>query len=418
MLPSLIRFSFLVFSVETILTGPGAWLTIFGLSIRKVLFIALLAQLLTYAILCKPRLVSQNLSSWFFFFLFFVLWGWVIPVSYGTDIALSFADFSPLFGLCIIPVLASVYDRPSAWLKDKSLIIASLNCLAILHIVIWIYATISADYGNAIVQFMRDVLEPDVDENESLLYLNYSASGVFRAQWGSSIFLLLGLYFAIKQFQSRALSVFPILILLIQIGAIFTTQSRGFALSAAVGLMVFAFGRRFFPKEILPIHIFTCIISLFLITFILVPFYSPEFLSTIGLNREGSDDIRAEQLRPIFQKLYEYPFLGIGFGGGIDIIRSYLSPYAYEISILALYMKLGLLGSIWIIFLTTRLVFFLLEKIKLNDSQKKDFSLIYATFFAFVFMTNSNPYLSNFFGILIVTILLIELKLVSLQKIQ
>jgi hypothetical protein len=414
MLILLIRINFLVFSIETILGGPGTWLTFFGVSVRKIFFVVLLAQLITYAAVYKPRLISRNFVTWLLFLVFFVIWGLVIPASYNRDISLSFADFSPLFGLCIIPGLASVYECPHAWRKDKRLLLGALSCLALLHISIWILATISVDYGNAIVQSMRHVLEPNVAEGESLLYLGYTPSGVFRSQWGSSIFLVLGLYFACEKVISHRLTKFSIAILVMQLVAILTTQSRGIVLSIVLALMLYTFGKKFFPKKIQSGHIFACIISLFLLTFILVPFYSPEFLSAIGMDREGSDDERAAQLIPIFKRIIDYPLLGIGFGGSADIIRSEQAPYAYEVSMLALYMKLGFLGMIWVVVLTVCLVYFLLNGVKINNLYKKAFSLLYATFFAFVFMSNSNPYFSNFFGMLIITILFIEFRFLGL----
>ena len=410
MLITLIRFTFLIFSVETILAGPGGWLMVFGIPIRKILFLLLLVLLTAYVLRLRQDIIRNNLVTWLLFLLFFAIWGFFVPSFYDRNLNLAFADFSPLFGLCIIPPLAYIYQSVSTWHQDKKFITISLNILAFLHVFIWVLGTISTDYGHSINQLMRSVLEPGVNENDSLLYLGYTPSGTFRVHLGASVFLLLGLYFSLQKIQSSKLNLPTLLQLSLQILAILTTQSRGFLLAITLGGFIFCIGKHVFPNKKSLIGIFLSICGLFLITFILIPFYSPEFLSSIGLDRDGSDNVRVEQVVPMLTTIAHHLFFGIGFGGGIEIIRSELAPYAYEISILALYMKLGFIGSVFALCLTIGLAIFLLKNETGRYSHKSTLSLIYATLFGFVFATNSNPYLSSFFGMLILTILLIELR--------
>ncbi len=410
MLPYLIRFTFLIFAVETILTGPGGWLILFGIPIRKILFSILLLQLAVYVLRVRQDVIRNYPSTWLLFLVFFVIWGFFVPSFYDRNLNLSFADFSPLFGLCIIPPLACIYQSISAWNHDRKIITLSLNILACMHVIIWILATVSIDYGHSINQVMRSILEPGVNESDSLLYLGYTPNGIFRVHWGSSVFLLLGLYFSLQKIQLSQLNLATFLQLSAQTLAILTTQSRGFFLAIAFGGFIFFIGKHLFPNKRSLTGVILSTSSLFLITFVLIPFYSPEFLSAIGLDRDGSDNVRVEQVAPMLMSIANHFFWGIGFGGGIDIVRSELAPYAYEISVLALYMKLGFIGSVLALYLTICLALFLLKNETGKYLHRCNLSLVYAALWGFVFATNSNPYLSSFFGMLILTVLLVELK--------
>jgi hypothetical protein len=406
---SIPRFLFIAFSMEVILMGPGGWLLLAGTPLRKFIFVFLFLSLVTNALLSSRKIIIQDAITVCGFILFFTCWGVMIPVIYGRDLAMSFADYSPLLGLCIIPLLATIYNNNAYWERDKKYITLALNLLALLHVVVWIFGLISTDFGNAAVLAMRNVFEPGVDELDSSIFVGYTIDDSFRVQWGPSVFLLVGLYFAIDNIKNKGINWATLSIFVLQVTATASTQSRGFWMAIVISLAVYFGGISFFPKRKSRFNISLCVLLLFLLTFILIPFYSPEFLESIGLSREGSDDLRMEQVRPLLDKLANFPIFGIGFGGGVDLIRSASAPYAYEVSILALYMKLGILGSICAFILSYLLTQFAVKNGTFNRLNRAKITMIYATMVGFIFASNTNPYLSNFFGMLIIVICLIEL---------
>jgi hypothetical protein len=406
------RLIFITFCVEVILFGAGGWLQIFGIALRKLIFLLVILVLLRYILFVKPQVFSANSVTWLMFLGFFLIWGIYIPIYYDRSLATSFADFSPLLGLCIIPPLSEIYREGDLWKKDRRFIFLALNILAIFHVVAFLYGSISMENGNELVTLMRQVLEPDVDVENSSIYIGYTPEGLFRVHWGPSVFLFLGLYFAADRIKIIGFSWFSFALVILQLAAIVATQSRGIWSAVIVGGVVFYFGVKFFPKKDIALGLFLCLSAIFCITFFLIPFYSPDFLSAIGLNREGSDDVRMEQASLLLEQITKYPILGFGFGGGIDLVRSDAATFAYEVSILALYMKLGFIGLIWAFLLTFFLIGYLMQKSRLVLKEKTGVSLIYAVAFGFIYSSNSNPYLTNFFGMLILTILLIELRVV------
>jgi hypothetical protein len=410
---TLTRIIFVIFSCEVILFGAGAWLQPFGIVFRKVAFILLVALLFCYSSLVNPRVIFKNTEMWLAFVGFFVIWGLIIPLYEQRRLMVSFADFAPLLGLGVVAPLAAIYRRTASWHTDKRFLIFALNLLASFHVAAWIYGSISPENGAIVVSVMRDFLEPGVDIVDSSIFIGYTIDGTFRVHWGPSVFLLLGLYFSLDIIRRRGVTLTSALALTLQVAAIATTQSRGFWAALAAGGLTLYFGIRFFPRKDIRVGVLLCLTFLFGLTFLLLPFYSPDFLSAVGLNREGSDDIRSEQALLILDQLWQSPVFGIGFGGGVDLIRSEAAPYSYEVSILALYMKLGLIGTVWAFTLSILLLNYLMRNIKLRKDNHFPLSLLYATVFGFVFSTNSNPYLSNFFGMTMLTVLLIELQAIS-----
>lgn len=412
-LESSIRFIFIAFATEVVLMGPGGWLLISGAPFRKYLFVLLVGGLAVHYLLQNGKFEICDAAVWFLAAFFFILWGVFLPFLLGRNLALSFADCSPLLGLCIVPALTILYRDPAAWQNSRRCIIIALNSLALIHVIVWILGTLSDEYGLNTVATMRSILEPNVNEADSALFIGYTADGRFRVHWGPSVFLLLGLYFAVENIRKAGLRLQTAFQILLQFLAIFSTQSRGFWIAILLAGGVYFVGSIYLPQKKSMSHVCIAVLALFSLTFFLIPFYSPEFLASVGLARDGSDDIRMEQVAPLLDQLLSHPIFGFGFGGGVDMVRSDAAPYAYEVSILALYMKLGIVGVLVAYGLSCLLVEFVLRDVPFSEFNKRQIALIYAAFFGFIFAANTNPYLSNFFGMLIVTILLIELKLTA-----
>jgi len=64
-----------------------------------------------------------------------------------------------------------------------------------------------------------------------------------------------------------------------------------------------------------------------------------------------SDEIRAEQFKQLVSAFEDHPFLGIGLGGHVQIIRSFTRTYSYELQWIALLMQVGITGTVCILLL-------------------------------------------------------------------
>jgi len=113
-----------------------------------------------------------------------------------------------------------------------------------------------------------------------------------------------------------------------------------------------------------------------------------------------SDSARFEQFFSLLRLFSDYPFLGAGFGAHADVLRSDVTPYSYELTYVALLAKLGSLG-----FISLVILLFFLVSIALHRFRGKSFEIIAITF-TFLFVTSTNPYLINFVGIAIVSVLI------------
>ena len=129
---------------------------------------------------------------------------------------------------------------------------------------------------------------------------------------------------------------------------------------------------------------------------------NPDFLAIIGLGRDISDDIRYEQVAALTDAIMKNPWLGGGMGAQTDYIRSDDAPWMYELSVLALYMKIGIVGAAWLI-----AVFVLFgggrradvrRHQPLSANFRRALSRIVALLFCIVFSGNTNPYLFSMLG--------------------
>jgi hypothetical protein len=132
------------------------------------------------------------------------------------------------------------------------------------------------------------------------------------------------------------------------------------------------------------------------LSFLLAPTVDPSTLQALDLGRNVSDDVRAVQFDSLFEAFKNSPFTGIGFGSNATFIRAPDTPYAYELSIVGLFMKIGIVGlvlacGVWAAVLNT------FRQPGRFDKARQVASL-YAMYFAFICSCFYNPYIFGFFG--------------------
>ena len=112
--------------------------------------------------------------------------------------------------------------------------------------------------------------------------------------------------------------------------------------------------------------------------------------------QEASSGVRFLQAASLWSAFTESPLIGHGFGSTVDIVRSQDTPWAYELSYLALLMNVGLLGfliySIAILWVVLKGV----ELSRKNAEFAKLFLPLVAALCTFLIMNATNPYLGKF----------------------
>jgi hypothetical protein len=382
------------------LTGSGQWSDVMGFSVRRLL----LLMLASYATLewaafvfRAPRALAGVLGV----ALFLLMWSVGLPLLYDVPLPNALNDSQLFLGLLFAPALAQMIVRTGCWPGALRLIECSILVLALLHIVISWVEKVSDASSAVLVLAMQSVLEPSRADVETNFMIGYISEG-FRVFWGSSIFLLLGLYLALRNFAQRRLFVSLFILLTISY-AIQLTLTRAMVLAIPLFLVLTWFFDRLLIRTrmgmVLYLFVGIGLLGLTLPTMLLA---DPTYLAAVGLGREVSDDIRYEQVMALTDAIVKNPWFGSGMGAHVDLIRSEEAPWMYELSMLALYMKIGLVGAACLI--VVFILFGRAEQVNTHNRQplptsiRRAFSRIGALLFCIVFSGNTNPYLFSMLG--------------------
>jgi hypothetical protein len=112
--------------------------------------------------------------------------------------------------------------------------------------------------------------------------------------------------------------------------------------------------------------------------------------------QEASSSVRFLQAASLWGAFTESPLIGHGLGSTVDVVRSHDTPWAYELSYLALLMNVGFVGFL---VYTGAVVWIALKGIQLslrNPEFAKLFIPLITALCAFLIMNATNPYLAKF----------------------
>lgn len=400
---------FLFFTLDVFLMGSGTLYTIFGVTTRKLLFaIFCIFSVITYfwSFQTKPILQRRSIAG---FVLFVTLWVAIIPLYITGNISYSLADALPLIGSGVYLLTVDFSRHEGSWINIRKVIFFSLIAFTVLHIILYGLSIVKPHLAEVAGEFLRLLWEPDNAPVELFVFLTPLNNGLLRVYFGSSFFLLMGLYFAAQKYQSpiegcvlcRAIVYFLVIL------ALWATNTRSLLLGAVVFVFILPIVSRVFEK--IPRNfggVLLLLVAPFLLSFILIPTFDPQFLSNFGIAREGSDDLRAEQFEPLLGAFLDSPLIGQGFGASVSVIRAEDAPYSYELSILDLFMKIGVLGFLFAVTILAGLIYSSIPKdIKFFP---KNIAPLYALYFSYIFSCFFNPYMFGFFGTFFSLFLLYE----------
>lgn len=382
--------------LDLMLLGSGLWSESLGLSIRKAFF----AIVCIYSIIHWVPLFLERIPEYIAalgLMIFIIIWCLLIPLMKGVGLEGAFSDSQLFLGLLFAPAIYSVIEKKGCWKKTSSFIFKAALLLAFYHICVGLFDLVFPESTLQLVGAIKSVLEPLRSEEETSVFIGYVGDNL-RVFWGSSIYLLAGFYLAIKNLSVHRCikSGVPLLVI---VAAVFLTLTRGIILSLPIFfVMVFIFNKLLKSSSNIFLFYFYFAFFLILITVPIVFLSDPSVLAWIGVGRDVSDDIRSEQVFSLLRTFERHFIMGTGFGASADEIRSESVPWSYEMSILALCMKIGLVGIFFLI--TVFFIFCLTKKDHhLDDKARADFSRLAALTTVVVFCGNTNPYLFSMLGV-------------------
>lgn len=130
-----------------------------------------------------------------------------------------------------------------------------------------------------------------------------------------------------------------------------------------------------------------------------------------------SDDLRYKQFVYLINGFFEAPFLGHGFGYFISsFLRSYDSPFSYELFFVALLAKIGIIGFLIYLLALTLLLFSMYARARSISNLSALFAFL--SFMTTIFQAATNPFLDKQVGLLLLVGPYMYLSLLSKSKLS
>ena len=397
---------------EVVLGGPGSWSKDFlHVDVRKILFGCVCMVFLAGVLRCsKLKLIDAVIL--FGGTILFVVWIVVLPTLNDTDMSLSMADGIPIFSMFLVTIIFKMYsdgvydDRFIFYEKTSNFILLISSFAAVVHLALFLVLNVWPEFGFEILIALKLILD---NQDVGSIFVGPMPDGSIRVFWISSLFLVYGLYRSIGNMRF-GIDRRKIALLLLFVAAILVTQTRSIFLAVPIALCfagLFYVLVRYSRINLFSLSLIFAAI-LFSITFIQLALVSTDLMSLIGLAREGSDQERALQVKPLLSGWLNNFVFGGGFGFSVSYVRSAAAPFSYEFSILALYMKFGIIGLVvvWLYFIYMSNLLGR-QALPLRRVGFEYGGLVFVIFVYF-FIFNTNPYLSNSVGVAIFLLLCIE----------
>lgn len=333
----------LLFCFEMTLGGPGFW-GLGPLSVRKVLFAI---TLLSLGICCVGRrYVFETGSVLLLAAVALLLSVWILLIPGGRDmnqIRLAVSD-AAAFSIIAIAVLAYEFLRrnPRYWVPLVSAVHASLVLVAMANIVLWVVG-FSGENGNELAQAISLWWFTLGNRGaEPPLYVGGMPDGFFRAMWITAILYVPAFLFSVALRRWWTALLFAL--------ALFAAYTRSLWLVTALGvlfaLLISSRQQAFLTPRVMLLVLVASVVAgaVLASTLPLASLASLAIDRLVGTFTDVSAQERFDQIEPLLAEWQRSPLFGAGFGASAFLIRSEGAPYSYELTGLALLMKLGIVG--------------------------------------------------------------------------
>jgi hypothetical protein len=392
-----------VFAVELILGGPGYW-QVGGLSIRRTLLAVVTVWLLGLLALGRLRLRIGHLCLAGAIALLMLVWIVLIPSLRGAEqMADAVREGLPLAMVFTGILVHAFYSmHPQDWLRLRRTCAQCLVIVAVVTLVMWCIGSLLEEGPVVIVAGAFALMTLGSEIAEPALYIQRMPDGFFRVMWITSVLFVVGLTYAVRHRNVAGVVLFA--------AALFATYTRALWLVAVVAVIVSECSapRVHHARRQNRVLMTTLLVvsSLALVVIDLARGTDESVLYPIGnrllttFSDESAED-RVDQAGPLVEAWSRRPLAGAGMGSSAPgSIRSDVAAYQYELTYLALLMKLGVLGSLFVLGMLATLAW--------HAGHWRTASHCHAATAAFLLACSTNPYLLNLVGIGLLCFLFID----------
>lgn len=367
-----VAWAFLILGGDLIIFGPFG-IQVGGLNVRHALwgFVAVLS----FGIGWKWRSERRQFGLLALLLgLLGLIWGVVVPVTRGVDSVSSFREFRPLLAFpVLIAAQAAVRHFGVRTLLRIFTLMSAAPALVIS--IAWVGRVIfgSNTISSALAQWLASS-----GEWRSGVFIGPMPNGEYRVMWIVVIFFPLAI---LASAGNRLWWLWNGIFLFASVAS----NTRAVFLASLLATAASIASR-------MRLSLTAIVVCGMLVGVPLVHFAPETRLYDLRDTLEAGDP-RMEQALSLFQAWGGSPFLGLGFGGEAELVRSESARFSYEFTYLALFAKTGLVGSLLILcwaFLQMRSV------IRLRPSVR---TLALVAVVCFLAVTSTNPYLLNLFGV-------------------
>lgn len=404
-----------LFIGELVLGGPGYWGVDFGISFRKLLFLS--TVLIAYGCVFKigKHLIvnTRDILIIFFMAISFSVWLLLLPVINGQSLQNSFQDGGSIFVfLLYLPIAQLMRHKLIDWYKIKQYFVVISTIVAIFQIGIWLIVFFVPSMGSTFSAAVK--LFFNVDPVTGSIYVGTMGDGFYRVMWISTVYFVPAMFFILGNKSKTTADYFKLACFIF---ALFVSYTRAIWIGIVLGIFIAIILK---GKAVLKSSMRTICLGLpiiLVLSLVIGASIDPESTALLrlqSLTSEDGTDLRMIQINSIMD-MWEQNFLvGIGFGGHAEYIRDPELPFNYEVSLISLFMKLGIVGIIfW--FVIFALIFYSAKVYCKNIDDNRRWRYTLSGMIAFLFMTATNPYLLNFVGMSIILFLVLDMEEVCIR---
>jgi len=326
--------------------------------------------------------------------LYFLLWGFIIPLLKQGNVSTSVEEIKP--AIYFLFILSALRLRNTSRLEiiRKDLILWSL-ILGVMVVAIWFKATFSMETGYAVALKLFYSLLGGTSDG---IYIGPMPDGSFRVFWISC-------------------AIFPWSIMLLRrsdklwfLGAIFfvlaafATGTRAVFYCAVIAFVVLFYMHTSGWTRLVSLS--ACLVLLSMVVgYVLEGNVTPRIFDIQSALK--SESARYIQTMSLLESWEGSEIFGNGFGAAAAVVRSESAPFSYELTYIALLMKTGLLGLIYVTGLLFLIHYSINSSIRPKVIEVGSNSSVYIGFLLFFLLTFTNPYLFTIHGMVLFICLIV-----------